>query len=63
MAQKSHVHPWMCEVGPVFTNVIQKVGFIHSDEFGLIIQFFVLLKKDFSFCFISINYYVIVHIL
>lgn len=33
----------MCEVGPIFMNVIQKVGFIHSDEFGLKIKFFVLL--------------------
>lgn len=38
---------WMCEVGPVFTNVIQKVGFIHSDEFGLKIQFFVLVINFF----------------
>lgn len=33
----------MCEVGPIFMNVIQKAEFIHSDEFGLKIKFFVLL--------------------
>lgn len=56
----------MCEVGPIFTNVIQKVGFIHSDEFGLIIQFFVLVKKRFFclfVCFTFINYHFIVDIL
>lgn len=56
----------MCEVGPIFTNVIQKVGFIHSDEFGLIIQLFVLVKKRFVclfVCFTFINYHFIVDIL
>lgn len=52
---------WTCEAGPIFTNVEQKVGFIHPDEFGLIIKFFVLIK---IYIFLTlINYHFIVHIL